>query len=190
MTRMLPIVLCLFCMFYAALCVTGCALVPRAARPAAGELDWADRFSTGREAAVAPGNSGSFQRHSFIKRNGQGKDAMVLVAPVAIKAALSGLAGRCRLQLQATPVFNIGDGLVMDIFVGSANERRQVFSRYLDAGRSAADRNWIPLEIELDVPGSDSPYLEIRASGGPQGDLVADWLALAALRITPAPASR
>lgn len=108
---------------------------------------------------------------------------MTLVAPLEIRASLAGLSGTHTLKLLATPVFNIGDGLQMDVLVGGAGALKQVYGRYFDAGRKAEDRDWIPLEIALDLSGAGDAYLEIRISGGPQGDLVADWLALAEVRL-------
>lgn len=108
---------------------------------------------------------------------------MRLIAPVAIQAGLPGLSGKFTLKLLAAPVFNLGDGFQMEVLVGGAGDRKQIYTRYLDAGRKAADREWIPLEIPFELRGLADAYLEIRVSGGPQGDLVADWLALAEVHL-------
>jgi hypothetical protein len=166
-------------LFLFALCAAsagGCA-------PGRSNQTWADRFSV----VAGRVTSDSFVRHSTVVRNGRQKDAMRLVAPITVRAGLAGLSGRLTLRLVATPVFNIGDGLQMDILAGSGEDRRRVYGRYFDAGREAADRNWIPLEIPLDLDGKRDVYLEIQISGGPQGDLVADWLAVAEVRLGSTP---
>jgi hypothetical protein len=162
-------------LFLFALCVvfaSGCA-------PARMTQTWADQFSV----VAGGGTRDSFERHSIVVRNGKQKDAMRLVAPITVRVGLAGLSGRFTLRLVATPVFNIGDGLQMDILVGSGGDRRRVYGRYFDAGRKAGDRDWIPLEVPLDLSGKSDAYLEIQISGGPQGDLVADWLAVAEMRM-------
>ncbi len=127
---------------------------------------------------------GSFTRHFEVLRNGLTQDAMVLEAPVTIRAALKGITRGAILEGLSTPVFNVGDGMQMDIALIEEGRRRVVFSRYYDAGRRIEDRAWIPLRIPLDLNTSPgNAELEIRVSGGPQGDLVADWLALSAMRI-------
>lgn len=142
----------------------------------------ADRFYrvSGDEAG------GSFERHASVRRDGTSADAMTLVAPVAIRAGLAGISGRFTLRLLAAPVFNVGDGMQLNVILGEAGVRQPVSSRYFDAGRREADRHWATLEVPLELRGSADTYLEIRLSGGPQGDLVADWLALADARLDPA----
>ena len=66
----------------------------------------------------------------------------------------------------------------------NAAGERMVYTRYFDAGRRAEDREWIPLSIPLDVRDGSGTELIIRLSAGPQGDLVADWLALTSVRLT------
>ena len=122
---------------------------------------------------------GLLRRHVSVTRKGRRVDATVLIAPVTIRASLAGLAGRFMLNLTATPAFNIGDGMQMDLTLVEGEERRPVYSRYFDAGRMAEDREWIPIEVPLALSGSRDVYLEIKVSGGPQGDMVADWLAFA-----------
>jgi hypothetical protein len=112
-------------------------------------------------------------------------DTTTLLAPVAIRAGLAGLSGRFTLKLQASPLFNVGDGVQMEVFAGSAGDCRLVCSRYFDPGRLAGDRDWIELEVPVDLSGAVDSYLEIRVSAGPQGNLDADWLALAEVRIVP-----
>jgi hypothetical protein len=138
----------------------------------------ADQFhvEAGQDAA-------SFASHFPVVRNGREEDAMRLIAPVAIQTSLSGLSGEFTLKMLAAPVFNLGDGFQMDVLVGGAGNRTQIYTRYFDAGRKAADRVWIPLEIPFELRGLADAYLEIRVSGGPQGDLVADWLALAEVHL-------
>ncbi|MBN1566211.1 MAG: hypothetical protein JXA73_00060 [Acidobacteria bacterium] len=109
------------------------------------------------------------------------KDALVLIAPVSVRISLKGMSGDLTLRGLATPVYNIGDGIHMDVFLSRAGKRYFIGNRYFDPGRRAEDRDWIPLFFPLDVGEDDQ--LEIDVSGGPQGDLVADWLALSSLRL-------
>jgi len=133
---------------------------------------------------VAGDGGGSFDRHYMVVRSGRRMDSMVLVAPATIRASLTGFAGNLILECLATPVFNVGDGMRMDVLLKNAAGERLVYTRYFDAARRAEDREWMPLSIPLDVPGGSASELIIRLSAGPQGDLVADWLALASVRLT------
>ena len=177
------------CILYALCCAVlwpGCAPAPPPRLTDATAIDLTGRFSTDPQNAAAVGSSGSFERHSVVTRNGRREDAMTVVAPLEIRAGLAGLSGRFTLKFLAAPVFNIGDGVQMDVLMGGAGGRKQLFGRYFDAGRKAADRDWLPLDIPMDLSGAGDAYLEIRVSGGPQGDLIADWLALAEVRLVPA----
>jgi len=148
-------------------------------------LDLGDRFVV--QSLAGGGKSeggGSFTPHFKVVRNGIARDAMVLEAPVTIRAAIGGIGQGAVLECLSTPVFNIGDGMRMDVFLDADGKKRAVFSRFFDAGRRIEDRAWIPLSVPLDLESSRSDaQLEIRVSGGPQGDLVADWLALSSVRI-------
>jgi hypothetical protein len=148
-------------------------------------VDLLDRFRIVREGGVAAGNSQSLRRHEWVTRRGRRMDTTTLLAPVAIRASLAGLSGRFTLKLLASPLFNVGDGVQMEVLAGSADACRQVCSRYFDPGRLAGDRDWIPLEIPVDLSGAEDSYLEIRVLAGPQGNFDADWLALAEVRIAP-----
>ena len=127
---------------------------------------------------------GSFTPHFNVVRNGVARDSMVLEAPVTIHADLSQTADDAALEFLSTPVFNIGDGMQMDVFLTRGGQRRSVYSRYYDAGRRSEDRAWIPVSIPLG-PGASraGEQLEIRVGAGPRGDLVADWLALSMVRV-------
>ncbi len=127
----------------------------------------------------AESSSAAVRRRVDVTRKGRRVDATVLVAPATARASLAGLSGPYLLRLSAAQVFNIGDGIQMDVFVVDSSARRQIYSRYFDAGRKAEDRAWVPIEVPLALSGSGDVYLEIKVSGGPQGELVADWLAFA-----------
>ena len=140
----------------------------------------ADRFR------VEPGTHApdSFAAHFEVTRGGRREDAMRLIAPVSVRAPLAGFGGKCTLRLLAAPVFNIGDGVQMDVIQESAGIPKTVYQRYFDAAREAGDRKWIPIEIPLELPEEVASVLWIRASGGSRGDLTADWLALAGLYVS------
>jgi hypothetical protein len=114
-----------------------------------------------------------------IVRHGLRKESLILVAPVSVRASLSGIAGKATLKGRATPVFNVGDGIQMSFFINRAATLHPVGTRYFDAGRNAEDRNWIPIEYALDLREGD--MIEIEISSGPQGDYTADWIALSSL---------
>ena len=159
----------------------GCAPLPQPDDPESVEL--AGLIRDRGKSAVAAGESGSFELGTFVTRGGQRMKSIVLVAPVAVRADLSGLSGRFALRLSVAPVFNLGDGMQMEILLRTNGEGRPLYSRYFDAGRRAGDRKWTTLEIPLDLDRKSD--LEIRVSGGPQGDLITDWLALAEARLVP-----
>lgn len=118
-----------------------------------------------------------FTPHLGVVRQGRRRDAMVLVAPVVIRAPLAGISGRVCLTGFAAPVFNVGDGIQMDVWLVGDGADRRVFSRYFDPAHLAQDRAWIPFEIPIRLDGAvEDCQIEIRASGGPHGDHTADWL--------------
>ena len=108
---------------------------------------------------------------------------MLLIAPVTIRASLQNLSGGATVEGLAAPVFNVGDGMQLDLYLIRGAARQTVGSRYFDPGRTADDRNWIPLAFPLALSGAGDDQLEIQLSAGPQGDLVGDWLALGSLRL-------
>jgi hypothetical protein len=151
-----------------------------------GGVDLTDRFILITASDRKIEGEKRFVRHEQVVRNGLARDAMVLVAPVTVRASIDGISGAAILEGLSAPVYNVGDGMQMDMLLVGNGHERLIYSRYYDAGRRLEDRAWIPLAIPLDLNGwpGDS-QLEIRVSGGPQGDLVADWLALSAMRIVP-----
>jgi hypothetical protein len=177
------VLFCCVCTLCAAVFVCGSAPLSCAAQSVPEEVDLAARFHT-------DGQSDLLRQHVSVTRKGRRVDATVLIAPVTVRASLAGLSGRFILRLSAAPAFNIGDGMQMDLTLSDAGESRPVYSRYFDAGRKAGDREWIPIEVPLALAGSGDVYLEIKVSGGPQGDMVADWLAFAEVVIVRARGSR
>lgn len=140
------------------------------------DIDLSERFSL-----ISAGTPDNFQRHIDVIRKGEHKDALKLVAPAAIRALLQGAAGKWILKFWAAPVFDVGDGILMMVFLRRSGTRFLVGNRYFDPGRKAEDRNWIPIAIPLEIQQGDQ--LEIEASAGPQGDFTADWLALSAPKL-------
>ena len=131
---------------------------------------------SGRFSLVDSGSLKNFEKQKEVVRKGQRRESLVLVAPAVIRAAVDGISGRATLQCLAAPVFDVGDGIQMNVFVKRAGIRVPVGGRYFDPGRKAEDRNWISIAIPLEIQSGDQ--LEIEASAGPQGDSTADWLAL------------
>lgn len=149
-------------------------------------LDLSDRFiADGVSGKTGTAVTGSYSKHYPVARRGKRLDCMVLIAPSSIRAFLGEIHGRMTLDCLATPVFNVGDGFLLEVFVVSDGSERLAFNRYFDPGRRAEDRDWIPLSIPLDFDSSRAAQLHIRLSAGPQGDLVDDWLALNGVRLLP-----
>jgi hypothetical protein len=138
----------------------------------------------GRFVPSTPGaGGGSLLGPIVVDRAGVKKRAMVLVAPVAATASLGGFSGRIELKFTTVPVFNVGDGIRMEIRVIDDGPPVLVCSRYFDPGRRFEDRRWTPMSVSMDLHSKD-PRLEIRVSGGPEGNLTGDWLAFAGLQIS------
>jgi len=148
-------------------------------------VDLSDQFNRQPGDADADSGAGWFRRSMTVIRKGQRREALVMVAPIRLRAPLGGVGGDARLVGLATPVFNIGDGVQLDVLLATDREHRLIGSRFFDSGRRSEDREWIPLSFPLTL-GETTEWLELRVSGGPQGDLVGDWLALSDLRLSPA----
>jgi hypothetical protein len=141
-------------------------------------IDLGERFSL-----IESGGSKALDRHVEVIRKGRRHEAFILVAPAVIRASLQGALKEMTLNCLAAPVFDVGDGIQMSVFLERAGTRIPVGNRYFDPGRKAEDRDWIPTAIPISISRGDQ--LEIEVSAGPQGDLVADWLALSSIRLTP-----
>lgn len=133
-------------------------------------------------AAGAGQTAGTFDPHFRVVRRGEPRDCLLLIGPMIIRADLNGAAGEYVLEALGTQVFNTGDGIQMDVYLSTGDERTKLYSRYFDAGRRAEDRDWIPISIPLILARPDS-HIDIVSSAGPQGDLGSDWLALASPRL-------
>lgn len=142
-------------------------------------MDLTDRFSPVEHAGAAA----SLMRRLSVTRKGSRRDAIVLVAPARIRASLHDVSGRLTLEGLAAPVFNLGDGIQMDISLMHSGTQRVVASRYYDSGRKAEDRDWAAISTPIEIDAAGDSQLEIRVSAGPQGDLVGDWLALSSLSL-------
>jgi hypothetical protein len=118
-----------------------------------------------------------------VTRKGRREEALVLVAPISVRATISGIAGAVNFEALAAPVFNVGDGIKLEIFLSDASGEKRVYEGHFDAGRRDSDRNWTALKIPFDLGAGGSWQLEMRVSGGSRGDLASDWLALAKPRL-------
>jgi hypothetical protein len=167
----------LFFVIAAPLVFSGCAKTAEVQPDATGEADLTDKFLPVNPVA----QDTHINRSLSVIRKGLRKDALILIAPVSVRASIKGVSGRLMLKGLATPVFNIGDGIQMDLYLSRAGKRHFVGNRYFDSGRRAEDRGWIPIAFPLDL--GEDEQLEIEISAGPQGDLVADWLALSSLHL-------
>jgi hypothetical protein len=133
-------------------------------------LNLATRFQP-----VTPPSSGGLETLEVI-RKGRRRKALILVAPAKVRALLPGKPGKTNLICIAAPVFDVGDGIQMELSIVRAGGRFPVGNRFFDAGRRAEDRNWVVAAFPIESQVGDE--LEIEVLGGPQGDLTADWLAL------------
>jgi hypothetical protein len=138
-----------------------------------------ERFVPAKQAA---GRS-SLLNPIVLDRAGSKRRAMVLVAPASAIAPLGGDSGRIELQLEAVPVFNVGDGIQMEIWLRDDGPPVRICSRYFDPGRRFEDRRWTSVTVEMNVHRNDA-QLEIRVSAGPEGNLTGDWLAFADVSIS------
>jgi hypothetical protein len=127
--------------------------------------------------------SGSGLRRLVVTRKGRREEALVLVAPIGVRAAISGIAGAVSLEALAAPVFNIGDGIKLEIFLSDTRGEKRVYEGQFDAGRQDSDRNWTALKIPIDLGAGGAWQVEMRVSAGSRGDLVGDWLAVARVRL-------
>jgi len=121
-----------------------------------------------------------------VERRGVSRRSQVLVAPSIASLRLRGAAGLARLQGWAAPVFNIGDGFELTVHRLGEGGDELLYRRHYDAARRASDRDWIGLDLVIRFDQTGECRLRFELSGGPQGDLVADWLALASLHLIPA----
>jgi hypothetical protein len=96
---------------------------------------------------------------------------------------LAGISGPVSLRGWVAAVFNIGDGIQMEMKLMDSNRQLDLYSRRFDPARSSADRDWTPVDIDFNLEAGKTWDLEMTVSAGPQGDLVADWLALADLHV-------
>jgi hypothetical protein len=102
-----------------------------------------------------------------------------------VRVTLAGISGPVSLQGWIAPVFNIGDGIQMEMKLIDSRQQRTLYSRRFDPARSSADRDWIPVNIGFNLDEGNASDLEMTVSAGPQGDLAGDWLALAELHVQP-----
>jgi hypothetical protein len=163
----------------ASLAYSGCRGTTGVQPPKTQELDLMNRLIPIMDSGL---HSTNLERSLGVIRRGLRRDALVLIAPVSVRASIKGVAGQRMLEGWATQVFNVGDGLQMNLFLNGTGGRRFAGGRYFDAGRKFEDREWIPIAFPLDLDQDDQ--LEIEISAGPQGNLAADWLALSSLRLT------
>jgi hypothetical protein len=125
--------------------------------------------------------AGNPEKHLDVTRKGIKRNSIVLVAYSAIRVSLQGISGKRTLKLWAAPVFDVGDGIQLSLFLRRRGQRISIGGRYLDSARKSEDRDWIAIEIPLEIREEDQ--LEIEVSAGPQGEATADWLALSDLRL-------
>jgi hypothetical protein len=156
------------------LLTTGCSDAHRPVPP-----NMLDRFTP----AIPVADRRSFLNPVVVDRAGLKKNGMILVAPASAKASLEGFHGRIELNLMVVPVFNVGDGIQMEIWLLDGGERVPICRRFFDPGRRFEDRRWTPVTVAMDLNGKDA-HLEIRVSGGPEGNLTGDWLVFADLSIS------
>jgi hypothetical protein len=125
----------------------------------------------------------SFENHFEVTRRGIRRDAMRLIAPVSVRTPLDIRSDGMVLDFFAAPVFNIGDGMTLEVLLTGDQGEDVLYSRSFDAGRKAVDREWTHIAIQLPIR-PRARWLVLRVSGGPQGNLEADWLAIASMNLS------
>ena len=171
--------ICIFCFIMTIpVCSTGCAGNNNVQPAVSMTINLMDKFTP-----VDPDPSSTqFHQSLLVIRNGDRRDALAVVAPVTIHAQLKNVSKQMTLEGFAAPMFNMGDGFRMNVFLERDGQRQLIGSRYFDPGRNADHRKWMPIRMTLTPEENDQ--LEIQVTTGPQNDSVADWLALSSLRLT------
>jgi hypothetical protein len=79
----------------------------------------------------------------------------------------------------------VGDGVTFEIHAlrGGETEADLLFSRYLDPKHETADRDWIPVEVDLSPYISEELSLTLQTDFGPKGDHTFDWAGWAEPRL-------
>jgi hypothetical protein len=169
--------------------LVGCAPLPRN-NPQPSDVLFEDTFRLQPEGDLdLNANAGRPPRFSLV-RAGVRRSGLLLVAPIAVSAPLTGRVGKMVFRCLVAPVYNIGDGTILEIVLLEAEGNRMLMRRRVDPGRRSEDRQWIPLAVPFEISHGDASLL-IRVSGGdPEKgtgagvDLVADWLVVADPRLT------
>jgi hypothetical protein len=68
-----------------------------------------------------------------------------------------------------------GDGVVFTVYVEDEAGMHLLYSRYVDPKHHQADRQWLPLQVDLTAFGGKLVRIILAASGGPAGDQRYDW---------------
>jgi hypothetical protein len=139
-------------------------------------------FSQDMQFQRVSGAPESFESHFDVVRRGIRRDSMRLIAPVCIRTPLERSSAGMGLEFFAAPVFNVGDGMNLEVLMAGDRGEEVIYSRYFDAGRKAEDREWARIRITLPVR-PEARWLILRVSGGSQGNLDADWLAISSLSL-------
>jgi hypothetical protein len=169
---------CFLCFVFAAMVYfTGCSRKSDIRSAESTTLDLMSKFETVNSSPSVT----RFHRNFPVIRNGERRDTLTVVAPLTIRTYLHDVSTQMTLEGFVAPVFNIGDGIQMQICLKRGRRLRLVASGYFDPGRNAEDRKWVPIKIPLNPEEGDQ--LEIQVTPGPQGDSVADWLAFSCLRL-------
>ncbi len=167
-----------------AVLVTTAALAACGSRPEAApgkppDLDLLPRLALALEQAGRQSGRPGFE----VTRGGVRRRCAVLIAPAQVAVRVGGVKGSHTLELVAAPVFNIGDGVDLEVTLNGPAGARLLLSRRFDPARRADDRAWQKIGIPLDLTGAPDETIQFRLAGGPAGDLVDDWLALGAVRL-------
>lgn len=144
----------------------------RQVQPVRGDLS-----SALAHAASPPGSIGDFT----MVRAGERRNGVALIAPVRISVPVNSTRGSFEFKCFAAPVYNIGDGVTLEILWEDRSGARSLLRRRFDAARRSEDRRWA--EISVPVRIEEGGRIVFAASAGPGGDLVADWVAVAEPRI-------
>jgi hypothetical protein len=152
----------------------------------------AERLLLLREAGTDPTAEYLSPRRFSLVRGGVRREGLLLVAPAAMQAPLDGIRGTIEFRCSVAPVYNIGDGMTIEILLAFDGGQQSLMRRTVDAGRQSEDRQWIPIAVPVDLPAAGDAALVIRVSGGTPGgssgtgpDLVADWLVVAGPEVIP-----
>jgi len=134
------------------------------------------------ELASAASPPGSIRDFTMV-RAGERRRGVALIAPVKLSVPVNETHGLFEFRCFAAAVYNVGDGVTLEILWEDSSGARRLIERRFDAARRREDRRWAEISVPLKIEGRG--HIVFAASAGASGDLVADWVTVAQPRVSP-----